>query len=160
MSLADDLRGLVQTSQVLDAPAELRTYAYDASFLTQLAPRAPDAVVIARSTVDVSAVVAYANQRGIPISPRGAASGQAGGAVPLSGGIVLALNAMNRILEIDVANMQVFCEPGVVHAELNNQLAPDRLIFPPDPGSSRMATVGGRNVIAARRARGRKRLSA
>lgn len=143
MSLADDLRSLVTTSRVLDAPAELRTYAYDASFLTQLAPRSPDAVVIAASTDDVCAVMRYANEHGVPVSPRGAASGQAAGAVALEGGIVLALNAMNRILEIDVANMQAFCEPGVVHATLNTALARHNLIFPPDPGSSRMATVGG-----------------
>ena len=61
----------------------------------------------------------------------------------LEGGIVLSFNAMNRVLEVDVANMQVFCEPGVVHAQLNEQLLPHKLIFPPDPGSSRMATVGG-----------------
>src|SRR5437588_10803636 len=79
----------------------------------------------------------------VPVTPRGAASGQAAGALALTGGIVLALNAMNRILEIDVANMQVFSEPGVVHANLNAALAKDALIFPPDPGSSRMATVGG-----------------
>ena len=83
MSIAADLRGSVKTSRVLDAPAELRTYAYDASFLTQLAPRAPDAVVIAESTEDVSAVMRYANARQIPVTPRGAASGQAAGAVAL-----------------------------------------------------------------------------
>jgi glycolate dehydrogenase FAD-linked subunit len=143
VSLAEELRRLVSSSRVLDAPAELRSYAYDASFLTQLAPRAPDAVVIAATTEDVSAVMRYANAHGVPVSPRGAASGQAGGAVALSGGIVLALNAMNRVLDIDVANMQVFCEPGVVHAALNTALARHNLIFPPDPGSSRMATVGG-----------------
>ncbi|MDQ3809564.1 MAG: FAD-binding protein, partial [Chloroflexota bacterium] len=79
----------------------------------------------------------------VPVTPRGAASGQAGGAVALEGGIVLALNAMNRVLDVDVGNMQAFCEPGVVHARLNDILAAHRLIFPPDPGSSRMATVGG-----------------
>jgi glycolate oxidase len=63
--------------------------------------------------------------------------------VALGGGIVLVLTAMNRVLEIDVPNMQVFCEPGVVHAQLNSQLAPHGLLFPPDPGSTRMATVGG-----------------
>jgi glycolate oxidase len=143
VKVADDLRRLVRTSRVVDAPAELRTYAYDASFLTQLAPHEPDAVVIAACTEDVSAVMRYANERRIPVTPRGAASGQAAGAVALTGGIVVALNAMNRILEIDVANMQAFCEPGVVHATLNAALAKDKLIFPPDPGSSRMATVGG-----------------
>jgi len=143
VSIAADLRGLLHGSRVLDAPAELRTYAYDASFLTQLAPRAPDAVVIATTTEDVSAVMRYANARRVPVVPRGAASGQAAGAVALTGGIVLALNAMNRVLEIDVRNMQAFCEPGVVHATLNAALAKYNLIFPPDPGSSRMATVGG-----------------
>jgi glycolate oxidase len=142
-TIAADLRGLLSRSRVVDAPAELRTYAYDASFLTQLAPRPPDAVVIAASTGDVSAVLRYANQRGIRVTPRGAASGQAGGAVALGGGIVVTLNAMNRVIEVDVPNMQVFCEPGVVHAQLNAQLAPNGLHFPPDPGSSRMATVGG-----------------
>jgi glycolate oxidase len=142
-SIAADLRALLSASRVLDAPAELRTYAYDASFLTQLAPNPPDAVVIAASTEDVAAVMRYANQHRVPVIPRGAASGQAAGAVALGGGIVLALNAMNRILEIDLANMQVFCEPGVVHAQLNSALAPHGLLFPPDPGSSRMATVGG-----------------
>jgi glycolate oxidase len=142
-SIAADLRRLLGASRVLDAPAELRSFAYDASFATQLRPRSPDAVVIAGSADDVSALLRYAYERAIPVTPRGAASGQAAGAVARHGGIVLALNALNRVLEIDVANMQAFCEPGVVHAQLNERLAPHRLIFPPDPGSSRMATVGG-----------------
>jgi glycolate oxidase len=143
VTIASDLRAVLKDSRVVDAPAELVTYGYDASFLTQLAPRTPDAVVIAASTADVGAVLRYATENGIPVTPRGAASGQAAGAVALGGGIVLALNAMNRVLEIDVANMQAFCEPGVVHAQLNAALAPHGLVFPPDPGSSRMATVGG-----------------
>src|ERR671939_1090614 len=142
-ALASDLRRLLRHSQVVDAPAELRTFSYDASFLTQLSPRAPDVAVIAGTAADVQALVRYAAERGIPVTPRGAATGQTGGAVALTGGIVLSLNAMNRVLEIDVPNMQVFCEPGVVHAQLNDALAAHRLIFPPDPGSSRMATVGG-----------------
>ncbi len=142
-ALVADLRARVQDGQVLAAAAELRTYAYDASFLTQLSPHAPDAVVIAKSTRDVATVMEYASSRGVPVTPRGAASGQAAGAAALGGGIVLALNAMNRVLEIDIPNMQAICEPGVVHAQLNERLAPHRLVFPPDPGSSKMATVGG-----------------
>lgn len=142
-ALARDLRGLLGDSQVVDAPGELRTFAYDASFMTQLGPRPPDAAVIAGSEEDVVALMRYAHERGIPVTPRGAASGQAAGSVALEGGIVLSLNAMNRILEIDVPNLQAFCEPGVVHAQLNAALGPHRLLFPPDPGSSKMATVGG-----------------
>lgn len=138
-----DLRRLLDPSQVVDAPAELQVYAYDASFMTQLAPRRPDVAVIARSAQDVQQVMQYAWERGVPVTPRGAASGQAGGSVAADGGIILALNAMERVLEIDLPNMQAICEPGVVHAKLNERLAPHKLIFPPDPGSSRMATVGG-----------------
>ncbi|MCC6178546.1 MAG: FAD-binding protein [Chloroflexi bacterium] len=141
--IAADLRALVQDSTVLDSVAELQTYAYDASFLTQLVPMAPDAVAIARSTRDVSTILRYANEHAIPVTPRGAASGQAAASVATNGGIVLAMNAMNRVLEVDLPNMQVICEPGVVHAKLNDQLAKHRLVFPPDPGSTRMATVGG-----------------
>jgi glycolate oxidase len=142
-TVAADLRGLIDPARVVDAPAELQTYAYDASFMTQLKPRRPEAAVIARSVEDVVAVMRYAYDREVPVTPRGAASGQAGGSVALDGGIVLALNAMDRVLEIDAPNMQVFCEPGVVHAKLNERLKPHKLLFPPDPGSSRMATVGG-----------------
>ncbi|MDQ3812145.1 MAG: lactate dehydrogenase, partial [Chloroflexota bacterium] len=69
MSIADDLRRVVTSSRVLDAPAELRTYAYDASFLTQLAPRPPDAVVIAATAADVSAVMRYADANSVPVTP-------------------------------------------------------------------------------------------
>src|SRR6266545_3928727 len=102
-ALARDLRALLN-------------FAYDASFLTQLSPHPPEVAVIAGSAADVCAVLRYADARGIPVTPRGAATGQAGAAAALNGGIVLSLNAMNRVLEVDAANMQVFCEPGVVHA--------------------------------------------
>lgn len=142
-AVARDLRTVLKSSRVVDGPAELRAFAHDASFLAQLAPRAPDLAVVAGTTEDVSALMRYASERGIPVTPRGAATGQTAGAVALGGGIVLSLNAMNRVLEVDLPNMQVICEPGVVHARLNDQLVSHRLIFPPDPGSSRMATVGG-----------------
>ena len=103
MTLASELKQRLAASRVLDAPAELRSYAYDASFLTQLAPRSPDVVVIAGSAEDVAVVMRFADERSIPVTPRGAASGQAGGAVALEGGIVLALNALNQILDVDVA---------------------------------------------------------
>lgn len=141
-AIATDLQRSIR-GQVVSEPAELAAYAYDASFYTQLLPTPPQLVVIAAGEEDVVTVVRYAHQHGLPITPRGAASGQAAGSVALQGGIVLSLNRLNRILEIDLPNMQVICEPGVVHAQLNEALAPHRLVFPPDPGSTRMATVGG-----------------
>jgi glycolate oxidase len=110
---ARDLRGMLKRSRVVDGPAELRAFAHDASFLAQLAPRPPDLAVVAGSTEDVSALMRYASARGIPVTPRGAATGQTAGAVALGGGIVLSLNAMNRVVEVDPANMQAICEPGL-----------------------------------------------
>ncbi|MGH3087553.1 MAG: FAD-binding oxidoreductase [Rubrobacteraceae bacterium] len=141
--IARDLREIVRESQIVEAPGELQTFAYDASFETQLRPRLPEAAVISGSEEDVVAVMRYAHEHSIPVTTRGAASGQAAGAVPYCGGIVLAMNAMNRIIEVDEPNLQAFCEPGVVHAQLNAALKPRGLVFPPDPGSSKMATVGG-----------------
>ncbi len=106
-------------------------------------PRLPEVVVQARNVHDVSATLAFAYEQRVPVTPRGAATGQAGGALPARGGIVLDMSGMNRVVELDARNLQVFVQPGIVHADLNAYLARFGLIFPPDPGSSRMCTVGG-----------------
>jgi glycolate oxidase len=128
---------------VIDDPGQLECYAYDASFEAMMSPRLPDVVVQPRDTDDVSRTLAFAWEHRVPVTPRGAATGQAGGALPARGGIVVDVSAMNRVLELDAANLQVLVEPGIVHADLNDALGRARLIFPPDPGSSRMCTVGG-----------------
>ncbi len=143
LALAADLRRVVADGDVLSDDVELEVYGYDASFMAQLAPSVPDVAIVARSEADVVAVMRYAAANGVPVTPRGAASGCAGGCVAMHGGIVLAMNAMNRVLDVDAPNGQVTVEPGVVHARLIEVLAPHGLLFPPDPGSSRMATVGG-----------------
>jgi glycolate oxidase len=128
---------------VLDDPNQLPCYAYDASFESMMAPRLPDVVVQPRDTDDVARTLAFAAEHRLPVTPRGAATGQAGGALPARGGIVVDVSGMNRVLEVDAANLQVVIQPGVVHADLNDRLAASKLLFPPDPGSSRMCTVGG-----------------
>jgi glycolate oxidase len=150
-ALAAALRRLLSPGQVIDDPTELASYAHDASFAAQLAPHPPDVVVLPANAAEVARVVAFAAEHGIPVTPRGAATGQTGGAVPTHGGIVVALNHLNRVLELDPANLQVLVEPGVIHADLNAYLKPYGLLFPPDPGSSRMCTVGG---MAANNAHG------
>lgn len=142
-ALLADLRALLAPEQIISAPSELGVYTYDASFHSKLAPGQPELVVVPRSTEQVAAIVALAARHRVPVTARGSASGQAGGAIPLQGGLVLALNQFDRILELDRDNLQVIVEPGVIHARLNEFLAPHGLIFPPDPGSSRFCTVGG-----------------
>ena len=114
-------------------------YSCDASQITGL----PDFVVRPESTGQVSRLIRLCNDRQIPVTARGAGTGLAGGASPVSGGIVLDMSGMNRILEIDIENQQVIVEPGVVHEKLNLALKPYGFFFPPDPGSSAMCTIGG-----------------
>ena len=130
---------------------DLLAYSYDSSFATQVAEYRSDVVVLPRDTADVVSLVRFAYEHSVPITPRGAGTGQTGGAVAAKGGIVLDLSTLNHIVELDADNLQVICEPGVVHADLNKFLAKRRLFFPPDPGSTKMCTVGG---MAANNSRG------
>lgn len=122
--------------RVLTNKTDMMTYSYDASFETQLNPRLPQAAVIPLSTEEVSECMKLANEHLIPVYPRGAATGQTGGAVSTKGGIVIDLSKMNRILEIDHKNLQVIIEPGVIQNNLNEALKKYGLRFPPDPGSA------------------------
>jgi len=89
----------------------------------------PEAVVKPASTEEVSKVLALASGHRVPVTPRGAGSGLSGGCVPSSGGIVLSLERMNRILEVDLENLMVVAQPGVVTNALNEVLKKDGLMF-------------------------------
>jgi glycolate oxidase len=153
--IADDLRQALKSDRVLTDADELICYSYDASFESLIDPKMPDVVVLPRNTEDVARTLRFASDRSIPVTARGAATGQAGGALPLRGGIVVDMTRLNQLVELDADNLQVVIQPGLVHADLNALLAPHGLIFPPDPGSSRMCTVGG---MVANNSRGMRAL--
>ena len=137
--LVADLRKLLTREQVLDSQEDRFLYAYDATSAKSM----PDAVVLARSAEDVSKVMKYASEHGVPVVPRGAGSGLSGGTVPAHGGIALSLTPMNHIKEIDLANMVAVVEPGVITAELQKAVAEKGMYYPPDPGSQAYSTIGG-----------------
>ena len=103
----------------------------------------PLALVTARSIADVQATLRIASEFRIPVVPRGAGTGLAGGAIASAGQLVLSTLAMDRILEVSVADELAVIEPGIINADLNAQLAPSGLWFAPDPASKAIATVGG-----------------
>lgn len=106
---------------------------------------APEVVVQAVSTEEVSAIMKYAYEHQIPVTPRGAGTGLSGGAVPIYGGILLCLDKMNRILEWDLDTMTVVVEPGVLVMELANAAHEKGVFYPPEPGE-KTASIGG-NVM-------------
>lgn len=106
---------------------------------------APEVVIEVLNTAEVSAIMKYAYQNNLPVTPRGSGTGLCGGAVSIYGGIVLSLAKMNRVLEIDEENMTVTTEPGVLLMDLAKAVADQDLLYPPDPGE-KSATIGG-NVM-------------
>ena len=103
----------------------------------------PEGAVWPLNTDQVSKVLKLANEHGFPVTPRGAGTGYAGGAVPEMGGIVMDLARMNKILEIRIDDRLVKVQPGVVYADLAEALDPYGFFFPPDPASGKAATLGG-----------------
>lgn len=141
--LRKQLIELLGPDKVVTDEVGLMAYSYDSSFMARQNRFVPDVVVLPRATEEVSQVMKLAYAHGIPVTPRGAGTGETCGSVAIRGGIVIDLSTWDVIEEIDVPNMQVFVRPGVIHAKLNERLAEYGLFFPVDPGSSRMCTIGG-----------------
>jgi glycolate oxidase len=139
-ALVRELTALLPGAVVLPAGDRAEAYAHDESGLPHSPPQA---VVLARSTEDVQAVLRYAREKRLPVVPRGAGSGKSGGAIPGRGAIVLSLEKMDRILEISHADMVAVVEPGVVLEKLQQAVEAENLFYPPDPNSQQWCTLGG-----------------
>ncbi len=102
----------------------------------------PDLAVQPRSTEEVAAVVKICYDNNIPVTPRGAGTGLAGGAVPLCGGVLIDLTKMNKIKSYDLENFVVEIEAGVLLNDLAEDCLTHGMLYPPDPGE-KFACVGG-----------------
>lgn len=103
----------------------------------------PDAVVFAESTADVSKVLTFAHERGIPVTTRGAGVGYVGGCVPVHGGIALSVMRMNRILDIHPGDGVAVVQPGVITRDLQEAARAVGWEYPPDPASLKECSIGG-----------------
>jgi glycolate oxidase len=108
-----------------------------------VSPTTPLAVVEATTIEQVQAAMRFATAHRIPVVPRGAGTGLAGGAIAGEGEIVLSTRAMTRILEISVDDELAVVEPGVLNGDLNAVLAERGLWWAPDPASRAISTIGG-----------------
>lgn len=116
----------------------------------------PDAVVLPKTTQEVSAILRLGTQLGIPVVPRGAGSNLSAATIADRGGIVLVLTRMNAIREINPDELLAVVEPGVTTAELADTAAAQGLLYAPDPGSRTVATIGGNIAMCAGGLRGLK----
>jgi len=139
LQLVDDLQSVLGAEHVRTDDGSRLVYGTDALKKGQPA----DAVVLPGTTEEVAAVVRLCAEHRIPIVPRGGGTGYTGGAVPTRGGIVISLERMNRILEIDEANLLAVVEPNVVTGDLQDAVEKVGLFYPPDPASLRQSVIGG-----------------
>ncbi len=150
--LADEFRSIVGERWFLDTPEDLATYSYD-GFLREFKP---DGVIIPGSTDEISRIMRLANRERINIIPRGAGTNICGSSVARKGGIIVAFHRMNRILEIDPENRCAVVQPGVVNADLQKEVGRSGLMYPPDPASMFVSTIGGNVALNAGGPRGVK----
>ena len=102
----------------------------------------PEVLVLARSALEISKTLKYANEKIIPVVVRGSGTGLVGACVPLEGGIVIDTTKMNHILELDENNLTLTVEPGVLLMDIYSYVEPRGYFYAPDPGE-KTATIGG-----------------
>lgn len=135
----DSLKKIVGPDQLLTALEDLHCYSYDGTGQEFL----PEAIVLPDTTWQISQIMQIASEKKFPVVVRGAGSGMTGGSLPTSGGLVVAMARMNRILEIDKDNQIAVVEPGVINDQFRQKLKKQGLYYPPDPASMKFCTIGG-----------------
>jgi glycolate oxidase len=138
-SIQSELRKIVGNEHLLTSPEALICYSYDGTFHESL----PEAVILPADTAEIAQVLELCNRQRIPVIPRGMASGLAAATVPVDGGLVLNTVRLNRLLEIDRANMMATVQAGIITSDLQLEVEKLGLFYPPDPSSVRHSTIGG-----------------
>jgi glycolate oxidase len=127
-------------ARLLTNPAQRAAFACDAltSFRTL-----PEAIVLAESADEVVETVRLCHQEQVPFVARGSGTSLSGGSLPLEGGIVIALNRLDRVLRLDPEQRIAVVEPGVINARVSAVAAAHGLFFAPDPSSQSVCSIGG-----------------
>lgn len=138
--IIEELITILGRDNILTNKGEMEGYSYDEMPLAKR--HAPQVVVKPTDSKAIAKLLAFANEKKLPVTPRGAGTGLSGGCVPVYGGIVLSLERMNRILKIDRDNFMAIVEAGVTLSDLQSEAERQRLSYPVYPGEM-TATIGG-----------------
>ena len=138
--LAADLITLLDADRVLHEREHLLTYGFDGTAALQ---GQAGVVALPRTTEEVASIVRYAAREKIPIVSRGSGTGLSGGSIPAANAIVLCLVKMDRVIELDEKNLTIFAEAGAITQRIAETADAVGLLYPPDPGSMKISTIGG-----------------
>ncbi len=139
-SLQKEFAKLVGQDNVMTQESDLHAYSYDSAVLDQVSPAV---VVRPTNSQALGAVVKLCNDNGLKLTVRGAGTNLSGGTIPHAGGVVCLTTALDKILEINEDDLYAVVQPGVVTAKFAAQVASKGLLYPPDPGSQAVSTLGG-----------------
>ncbi len=139
IDLVQRIGQVLPPSRVLSSPAALRAYQSDGLLQYRVLP---GLVVLPETTEEVSGVVRACFEADVPWVARGAGTGLSGGALPVEHGVLIALTRMRRILGVDLPNQRVTVQPGVTNLEISKAVGPTH-VYPPDPSSQVVCTIGG-----------------
>jgi glycolate oxidase len=135
-----ELQQIAGPENVLSKQEDLITYSFDG---TAAISQLPGCVVFVTSAQQVSQVLKLADRAGLDVVTRGSGTGLSGGSVPSPNCIVMCTVRMDKILELDKANLTMLVEPGVTTIAIADAAAAAGLFYPPDPGSMKISTIGG-----------------
>ncbi|MFV0338572.1 MAG: FAD-binding oxidoreductase [Chthoniobacterales bacterium] len=138
--LLSSLKTVFAPEQILSEEVDLLPYSFDGTAVLNQMPRA---VVFPSSSEEVAALLKLASQEKIAIATRGSGTGLSGGSIPTPDCVVLCLSKMNRILEVDAANLTLRAEAGATTIQIAEAASAAGLFYPPDPGSMKISTIGG-----------------
>jgi glycolate oxidase subunit GlcD len=138
-SIERELRAVLGDGKVTPASAP---FLADETEARGLRGRA-DAVVFPETADDVAAVVAWCYEHGVPVVPRGGGTGYAGGAVPVDGGVVIALERLDGVRSFEPLLWRMEVEAGMTTAAVRRVARDGGLLFAPDPGAAEQSQIGG-----------------
>lgn len=138
--ILNSIISIVGEDAIVTQHADLEKYSHDE---TEDLSYYPEVVVKPHTTEEISDLLKICNEHMIPVTPRGAGTGLAGGALPVLGGLLISMERFNKILNIDEENLQATVEPGVITEEFMNAVAEKGLLYPVDPASKGSCFIGG-----------------
>jgi glycolate oxidase len=138
--LLRELAAIFPPGRLLSGPSELAAYESDGLTAYRVHPAA---VVMAETTDEVVQAVRLCHRLGVPFMARGSGTSLSGGSVPVEGGLVIALNRLNRIVRLDPAQRLAVVEAGALNLAISKAAAPYGLYYAPDPSSQQVCTIGG-----------------